>query len=96
MRHGQVKAPMRRYRTPPEGSHDWLKASSPAVWVYTPALPALSHGYKSKSTVCASKCMRWRRKVMRRVCEVGPYLSQRKHCSQKEKRGAHIFTEEGE
>ena len=49
MRHRQVKAPMRRYRTPPEGNHDWLKASSPAVWVYTPALPALSHGYKSKS-----------------------------------------------
>ena len=46
-RNSQKKAPLRRYQTPPEGDHDLLRASSPAVWVYTPAVQALSHGYKS-------------------------------------------------
>ena len=47
-RDSQEIAPVRRYVRPPRDSHDWLRASSSAVWVYTPALQPQSHGYKSK------------------------------------------------
>ena len=42
------RAPVRRYVGPPRDPHDWLRASSSVVWVYTPALQPLSRGYKSK------------------------------------------------
>ena len=47
-RDSQDIAPVRRYQTPPRDPHDWLRASSSVVWVYTPALQPLSHGYMSK------------------------------------------------
>ena len=47
-RDSQDIAPVRRYQTAPRDPHDWLRASSSVVWVYTPALQPLSHGYMSK------------------------------------------------
>ena len=48
-RDSQEIAPVRRYVRPPRDPHDWLRASSSVVWVYTPAMQPQCHGYKSKN-----------------------------------------------